>query len=62
MRSEKVSWLNNGDYSPIWAQSPAFPGKYVVKASLFDTVAAPTTEAFTESKISWIDVKIGQSE
>ncbi|KAE8154214.1 Mss4-like protein [Aspergillus avenaceus] len=39
--------------SSILTESPKFPGKALVKASLFDDVAAPDLEVFSDSRQTW---------
>jgi len=39
--------------SPVVTRTPAFPGKAIIKAVLFDTVAAPAKEIFTHRRPQW---------
>jgi len=37
----------------VVTRTPAFPGKAIIKAVLFDTVAAPAKEIFTHRRPQW---------
>ncbi|OOF90618.1 hypothetical protein ASPCADRAFT_211927 [Aspergillus carbonarius ITEM 5010] len=39
--------------SPIATKSPQFPGKTLLKASLFDVMAKPEMEVFTDRRQKW---------
>ncbi|KAL4911476.1 hypothetical protein BDW74DRAFT_172935 [Aspergillus multicolor] len=39
--------------SPVATKSPKFPGKALVKASLFDTISPPKAEVFTDRRQEW---------
>ncbi|KAH7010338.1 hypothetical protein EDB80DRAFT_868857 [Ilyonectria destructans] len=50
----KVQRLFCGDCgSPVLTRSPKFPGKGILKASLFDTMAAPSAEVYTSRREVW---------
>ncbi|KAL6693910.1 Mss4-like protein [Trichoderma pleuroticola] len=47
--------------SPLFSQPSKLPGKYFVKASLFDEIPSSRTDIFLEKKIHWegdVDVSI----
>lgn len=39
--------------SPVVTRTPKYPGKAIIKASLFDQIAAPTAEVFTQRRPEW---------
>ncbi|PYI02736.1 hypothetical protein BO78DRAFT_453304 [Aspergillus sclerotiicarbonarius CBS 121057] len=39
--------------SPIATKSPKFPGKSLLKASLFDVIAPPEMEVYTDRRQGW---------
>ncbi|KAL4790595.1 Mss4-like protein [Aspergillus venezuelensis] len=39
--------------SPVVTRSPKFPGKALIKASLFNTIAPPSMEVFTARREKW---------
>ncbi|KAE8405465.1 Mss4-like protein [Aspergillus pseudonomiae] len=39
--------------SPIITETPSFPGKAIVKASLFDVISRPDEEVFTDRRQAW---------
>ncbi|RDW93366.1 GFA family protein [Aspergillus mulundensis] len=39
--------------SPVATKSPKFPGKALVKASLFDAISPPKAEVFTDRRQEW---------
>ncbi|RAH80147.1 hypothetical protein BO86DRAFT_316778 [Aspergillus japonicus CBS 114.51] len=39
--------------SPISTKSPDFPGKTLLKASLFDEISRPSQEVFTSRRQTW---------
>lgn len=39
--------------SPLFSQPEGLPGKYFVKASLFDDIPSARTDIFLERKIHW---------
>ncbi|KAL4935182.1 hypothetical protein BDV06DRAFT_217604 [Aspergillus oleicola] len=39
--------------SPVVTRSPKYPGKALIKASLFDTIAPPSMEVFTARRDKW---------
>ncbi|KAL4925292.1 GFA family protein [Aspergillus undulatus] len=39
--------------SPVVTRSPKFPGKALIKASLFDSIAPPKMEVFTDCRPEW---------
>ncbi|KAL4805392.1 Mss4-like protein [Aspergillus unguis] len=39
--------------SPVATMSPKFPGKAIVKASLFDSISPPNLELFTDRRQAW---------
>lgn len=39
--------------SPLFSQAERVPGKYFVKASLFDKITSARTDIFLESQIHW---------
>ncbi|OGM49329.1 hypothetical protein ABOM_003554, partial [Aspergillus bombycis] len=40
-------------HSPIITETPSFPGKAIVKASLFDVISQPDKEVFTARRQAW---------
>ena len=40
-------------HSPIITETPSFPGKAIVKASLFDVISRPDEEVFTDRRQAW---------
>ncbi|KAJ5566562.1 hypothetical protein N7535_008200 [Penicillium sp. DV-2018c] len=42
--------------SPVYTKTPKAPGKLFLKASLFDTVAPPTSEVFSEKQHRWVTI------
>jgi hypothetical protein len=45
--------LKENATSPVVTKSPQFPGKSLVKASLFDAVSRPNIEVFTDRRQDW---------
>ncbi|KAH7188108.1 Mss4-like protein [Fusarium flagelliforme] len=39
--------------SPVVTRTPKYPGKAIIKASLFDQIAAPAAESFTQRRPEW---------
>ncbi|KAL4868121.1 hypothetical protein BDV12DRAFT_197517 [Aspergillus spectabilis] len=39
--------------SPVETRSPKFPGKSLIKASLFDEISPPDMEVFTDRRQQW---------
>ncbi|KAJ4258739.1 hypothetical protein NW762_007826 [Fusarium torreyae] len=39
--------------SPVATRTPKYPGKVIIKAVLFDVIAAPTAEVFTHRRPAW---------
>ncbi|KAL4738449.1 Mss4-like protein [Aspergillus similis] len=39
--------------SPVVTRSPKYPGKAIVKASLFDVISPPIMEVFTDRRQEW---------
>ncbi|GAB1192936.1 hypothetical protein APSETT444_002137 [Aspergillus pseudonomiae] len=47
------SQLAEHKHSPIITETPSFPGKAIVKASLFDVISRPDEEVFTDRRQAW---------
>ncbi|RGP81382.1 longiborneol synthase [Fusarium longipes] len=39
--------------SPVVTRTPKYPGKAIIKASLFDEIATPAAESFTQRRPKW---------